>query len=90
MLNPCNTEGQKWFVVELCETIQITKIEIANFELFSSRPKDFKVWSSERYPSPEWMLVGDWTAQDKRELQSFDVKTRLYAKYLKVTRRDEY
>lgn len=84
MLNPCQTESHKWFVVELCETILPTRFELANFELFSSSPKDFRVWSSERYPSPEWNLLGEWTAADKREIQEFEISSRAYAKVLKV------
>ncbi len=36
------------FVIELCESIRILNIEIANFELFSSVPKTFRVSASER------------------------------------------
>ena len=41
MLNKCT--DQAWFVVELCENIKGFKIEIANFELYSSVPKEFRV-----------------------------------------------
>ena len=44
------------FVIELCESIRILNIEIANFELFSSVPKTFRVSASDRshifLPSP--------------------------------------
>jgi hypothetical protein len=36
------------FVIELCESIRILNIEIANFELFSSVPKTFRVSASDR------------------------------------------
>lgn len=38
------------FVIELCEPIQVKQLDIANFELFSSTPKDFLVSISDRYP----------------------------------------
>ncbi|MED6238438.1 hypothetical protein ATANTOWER_021237, partial [Ataeniobius toweri] len=41
MLNPCSTKI--WFVIELCEPIQVKQLDIANFELFSSTPRDFLV-----------------------------------------------
>lgn len=39
------------FVIELCEPIQVKKLDIANFELFSSTPKDFLVSISDRSAS---------------------------------------
>ncbi|NXR98283.1 SUCO factor, partial [Oxylabes madagascariensis] len=47
MLNPCSTKI--WFVVELCEPVQVKQFDIANHELFSSTPKDFLVSISDRY-----------------------------------------
>ncbi|KRZ05909.1 Presenilins-associated rhomboid-like protein, mitochondrial [Trichinella zimbabwensis] len=84
MLNACQTEVPKWFIVELCETVQISAVEIANFELFSSSPKEFRLWVSERYPTVEWNLVGEWTAQDAREVQRFQIPLKQYAKYIRV------
>lgn len=37
------------FIIELCEPIQVKQLDIANFELFSSTPKDFLVSISDRY-----------------------------------------
>lgn len=37
------------FVIELCEPIQVKQLDIANFELFSSTPKDFLVSISDRF-----------------------------------------
>lgn len=45
-LNTCTS--RIWFIVELCEAVQAKKIELANFELFSSSPKDFTVSVSDR------------------------------------------
>ena len=36
------------FVIELCEPIQVKQLDIANFELFSSTPRDFLVSISDR------------------------------------------
>lgn len=36
------------FIIELCEPIQLKQLDIANFELFSSTPKDFLVSISDR------------------------------------------
>ncbi|XP_048845217.1 SUN domain-containing ossification factor-like [Brienomyrus brachyistius] len=82
MLNPCS--NKIWFVIELCEPIQVKQLDIANFELFSSTPKDFLVSISDRYPTNKWMKLGTFHAQDKRTVQSFPLDEQLYAKYVKV------
>ncbi|XP_050685390.1 SUN domain-containing ossification factor isoform X2 [Leptidea sinapis] len=82
MLNTCNS--RIWFVVELCEPVQAQKIELANFELFSSTPKDIAVYFSDRFPTREWASVGQFTAQDMRDVQSFDLYPHLFGKFIRV------
>jgi len=45
------------FIIELCEPIQVKQLDIANFELFSSMPKDFLVSISDRYALKPEMLM---------------------------------
>ena len=68
MLNKCTDEG--WFVVELCESIRAHKVELANFELFSSTPKDVRVSLAGTYPAKEWELFGVFEAEDSRDVQA--------------------
>ncbi|XP_068599285.1 SUN domain-containing ossification factor [Brachionichthys hirsutus] len=82
MLNPCSTKI--WFVIELCEPIQVKQLDIANFELFSSTPKDFLVSISDRYPTNKWVKLGTFHARDARTVQSFPLDEQLYAKYVKM------
>uniref|UniRef100_A0A8D0CET6 SUN domain-containing ossification factor n=1 Tax=Scleropages formosus TaxID=113540 RepID=A0A8D0CET6_SCLFO len=82
MLNPCSTKI--WFVIELCEPIQVKQLDIANFELFSSTPKDFLVSISDRYPTNKWIKLGTFHARDERTVQSFPLDEQLYAKYVKL------
>ncbi|XP_076629546.1 uncharacterized protein LOC143345876 isoform X3 [Colletes latitarsis] len=82
MLNTCTS--RIWFVVELCEAIQAKKIELANFELFSSLPKDFSVYISDRFPTRDWSLVGQFTAKDVKDIQSFVLQPHLFGKFIKV------
>ncbi|XP_072555540.1 SUN domain-containing ossification factor isoform X2 [Paramormyrops kingsleyae] len=82
MLNPCSTKI--WFVIELCEPIQVKQLDIANFELFSSTPKDFLVSISDRYPTNKWVKLGTFHARDERTVQSFPLDEQLYAKYMKM------
>lgn len=82
MLNTCNS--RIWFVVELCEAVQAQKIELANFELFSSTPKDIAVYFSDRFPTRDWASVGQFTAQEMRDVQSFDLYPQIFGKFIKV------
>ncbi|KAL3182433.1 hypothetical protein MRX96_007613 [Rhipicephalus microplus] len=82
MLNPC--KAKIWFVIELCEMIQVSQVDIANFELFSSMPREFAVLMSDRYPTRDWTPLGIFTALDQKVVQSFDLHSEAYGKYIKV------
>ncbi|XP_009988153.1 PREDICTED: SUN domain-containing ossification factor, partial [Tauraco erythrolophus] len=82
MLNPCSTKI--WFVIELCEPVQVKQLDIANHELFSSTPKDFLVSISDRYPTNKWIKLGTFHARDERNIQSFPLDEQMYAKYVKM------
>lgn len=87
-LNPCSS--RIWFIVELCEAIQLKKVELANYELFSSSPREFSVFVSDRFPTREWVLVGQFTAEDRRDVQDFYVETETFGKYVKVEIKSHY
>ncbi|XP_016963874.1 uncharacterized protein LOC108033782 isoform X2 [Drosophila biarmipes] len=82
MLSIC--ESRIWFVVELCEAIQAQKVDVANYELFSSSPKNFTVAVSKRFPSRDWSNVGRFAAEDKRTIQTFDLHPHLFGKFVRV------
>lgn len=88
MLNTCTS--RIWFVVELCEAIQAKKIELANFELFSSSPKDFSVYVSDRFPTRDWSSVGHFTAKDERDIQNFVLQPHLFGKFIKIELHSHY
>lgn len=88
MLNPC--KAQIWFVIELCDAIQATHIEIANYELFSSTPKEFTVYFSDTFPASDWKVVGKFTATDSRELQAFDLNQVGFGKFVRVEMHSHY
>ena len=50
---------QAWFVVELCESVKAVKLQIANFELYSSSPHQFRVWIGNMFPARD----KDWTGK---------------------------
>uniref|UniRef100_A0A915PDQ2 SUN domain-containing protein n=1 Tax=Setaria digitata TaxID=48799 RepID=A0A915PDQ2_9BILA len=84
MRNPCERAEHKWLIIELCETIQPTVLEIANFELFSSGPQNVRISGSERYPSNDWIVLGDFIAENNREIQRFSIAARSYVKFLRL------
>lgn len=88
MLSPCT--NRIWFVVELCEAIQAEKIELANFELFSSSPKNFTVAVSNRFPTRDWSNVGRFIAEDQRNIQSFNLHPHLFGKFVRVDIHSHY
>ena len=84
MLNKCTDKS--WFVVELCESIKALKIEIANFELYSSVPHVFKVSLGNAFPAREkdWTTFGTFRAEDERSMQSFSSDGDVFGKFVKV------
>ena len=84
MLNKCTDKA--WFVVELCESIKALKIEIANFELYSSVPHEFRVSLGNAFPIREkdWASFGTFRAEDERNVQTFSAVGDVFGKYVKV------
>ena len=58
ILNKCT--DQTWFVVELCESIKALKVQIANFELYSSSPNQLRISIGNIFPGrdKDWMDFG--------------------------------
>ncbi|KAF5396971.1 hypothetical protein PHET_09587 [Paragonimus heterotremus] len=80
---PCSAD--KWFIIEACEPVQLRDIELANYELFSSRVKTFRVSVSDRYPAKSWDVIGLFTARDVKGRQTFNVSCDKLIKYIKVS-----
>jgi hypothetical protein len=75
MLNSC--KNNVWFIIELCEPIKLIEFSLANFELFSNVPRQFRIYASERYiQSSNWNgkhLIGTFEASNTRNIQTFNV-----------------
>lgn len=84
MLNPCNSKI--WFIIELCEAIKLSFIEVANYELFSSTFRDFLIYGSGHYPTRDWHLLGNFTANDIKQVQvfSFGEEENEFRKFIKI------
>ncbi|SMR59537.1 unnamed protein product [Zymoseptoria tritici ST99CH_3D1] len=86
MLNICSADN-KFFIVELCDDIQIDTVVLANYEFFSSSFRHFKVSVSDRYPVKleKWRDLGTFEARNTREIQAFLVQNPLiWARYLRI------
>lgn len=86
MLNKCSADN-KFFIVELCDDIQIDTIVLANYEFFSSSFRHFRVSVSDRYPvkMEKWKELGTFEAMNVRDIQAFLVENPLiWAKYLRI------
>jgi len=83
-LNQCS--DQAWFAVEFCESIKALKVQIANFELYSSSPNAFRVSIGNVYPGREkdWIEFGTFSYQDERNIQSFKNEAGVVGKFAKV------
>ncbi|CAG8459360.1 5098_t:CDS:2 [Paraglomus brasilianum] len=86
MLNEC--DAGKFVVVELCNDILIDTIVLANFEFFSSTFKHFRISANNEHPPRKerpWRLLGEYKAENTRELQVFKVKDPLlWARYIRI------
>ena len=83
-LNKCSQKA--WFVVELCESIKAVKIQLANFELYSSSPNQFKVSVANVYPGrdKDWVEFGTFSYSDERNIETFVTEAGVVGKYVKV------
>lgn len=82
MLNPCS--ANIWFIVELCDHVQVTSLQLANFELFSSTIEKFEVSFSTRYPTREWEQRQTFIAKSEKAVQTFKLEP-IFAKYMRVS-----
>lgn len=84
LLNKCSTPN-KFVVIELCQDILVSLVVVGNFELFSSMFKSIKISVSNGFPTTEWKTLGVFEAENKRDLQNFDIENPLiWARYLRI------
>lgn len=84
MLSPCT--DRIWFVIELCDSIQAKRVELANFELFSSPLKSVSISVSNRFPTRDWTIAGHFDAKSERDIQVFELKdVTLFGKFVRVS-----
>lgn len=87
--NPCSAEG-KFVIIELSEETLVDTIAIANFEHYSSNPKEFEVLSSLTYPPGNWETLGRFTVANAKQAQNFTFAEPKWARYLKLNLLSHY
>lgn len=81
--NPCSADG-KFVIIELSEETLVDTIVIANFEHYSSNPKEFELLSSLTYPTENWETLGRFTVANAKHAQNFTFPEPKWARYLKL------
>ena len=84
LLNQCS--ANKYFVIHLCDQIQINHISLANFELYSSQFKSFVISSVTSYPpKTAWTRLGLFHAQNTRTIQTFEMPNKkIWSRVIKI------
>lgn len=84
LLNECSASS-KFIIIELCEDILVDEVLIGNFEFYSSMFKDIKISVSDRFPTTQWIVLGEFQAENVRQLQTFGIENPLiWAKFIKI------
>lgn len=84
LLNECLAPA-KYVVIELCQDILVRQVVVGNFEFFSSVSRLMRVLVSDAFPAKTWHHLGDFEANNVRDLQTFDIESPLiWARYLKL------
>lgn len=87
--NPCSA-AEKFIVVELSDETLVDTVEIANFEHYSSNPKDVELLGSLVYPTDLWDRLGNFTAANVKHAQRFVLPQPKWARYLKLNILNHY
>ncbi|EFJ30416.1 hypothetical protein SELMODRAFT_440339 [Selaginella moellendorffii] len=87
--NPCGAKD-KFVIVELAEEILVETFVIANYELYSSNPRELELLGSLSYPSSGWKLLGKFEAKNVRQPQRFILAKQEWARYLKLRMLSHY
>ncbi|WVZ67955.1 hypothetical protein U9M48_016967 [Paspalum notatum var. saurae] len=87
--NPCSAEG-KFVIIELSEETLVDTVAIANFEHYSSNPKEFELLCSLTYPTEKWETLGRFTVVNAKHAQNFTFPEPKWARYLKLNLLSHY
>jgi hypothetical protein len=83
-LSPCSI-SKKFVVVSLTEDATVDEIVISSQEKFSSTVKDFRVLGSLTFPTAEWVVLGNFSAEERLGEQSFSLSVKSWSRFIKVS-----
>ncbi|KAG9136699.1 hypothetical protein Leryth_004469 [Lithospermum erythrorhizon] len=87
--NPCSAED-KFVILELSEETLVDTIEIANFEHYSSKLKEFELFGSPVFPTDTWTKLGNFTAENVKQAQRFVLPEPKWIRYMKLNLLSHY
>lgn len=80
MRNDCK-DDDKWVVIELSQVAKVSRIELSQYELYSSRVHEFAVYGMHSHPrtlsgsnTNGWHFLGKFAAEKKKGLQGFSIQ----------------
>ncbi|KAL3139820.1 hypothetical protein ABBQ38_004118 [Trebouxia sp. C0009 RCD-2024] len=92
MKNECKAD--KWFIIELSQVAKVAAFQLSQYELYSSRVKEFEVRGRQAHPRAQggdytrtlnttgWTLLGRYTAAKMKGSQVFTVAEPVWLKYI--------
>ena len=87
LLTPCDKKGS-YFIIELCDNVKLSHVELESFELYSGTPSTFSVYTSDKLTDnlESWEKFGSFHARsNKMERQSFSSShSHHFARFVRI------
>eukprot|EP00887_Chlorella_sp_A99_P002880 scaffold6.g2880.t1 len=92
--NDCRAD--KWVLVELSQVAKLSRVALAQYELYSSRVRDFELRGRQSHPrtdgvgadyarglnSSQWRLLGNFTAEKRKGVQMFAIEQPVWVRFV--------
>ena len=82
-LSKCDVK--KFVVIGLSEDVIADAIVISNDEKYSSAVQHFRVTGSQKFPTNEWLVLGNFTAANVLGEQTFPITVMSFVRFVKVS-----
>jgi hypothetical protein len=78
-------DAKKFVVIQLPEDVAIDEVLLTNEERYSSAVHQFRLTGSLKYPTTEWVVLGNFSAANVLGEQRFIISSKAFVRYLKMT-----
>lgn len=78
-------DAKKFVVIQLSEDVLVDELVISNEERYSSAVRELRATGSQKYPATEWVVLGNFTAENRLGEQKFPVASKTFVRFLKLT-----